>query len=102
MAKQPDTKGFDKDQIDYLTSHAQQFHSPDDFSTEVSRHLNEALRAKDPKDGWDAPTPQDDFDQQANDEAQKIQNLASHENPVNPAPKSTSPSKTPDWTQLGK
>jgi hypothetical protein len=33
----------------------------------------------------DADTEQGSFDANANDEAQKIQSLASHENPVNPA-----------------
>jgi hypothetical protein len=71
MAKQPDTKGFDSDQIDYLVSHAQQFHGPSDFSKEVSMHLNKALGL----------TPEDQFGQVAQNQAEAIQNTSEGGNP---------------------
>jgi hypothetical protein len=62
---------------------SQQFHGADDFSTEVSRHLNEALRKKDPTDGWDAPPPtqKDQEGERSEAESEALQNTADMGNP---------------------
>ena len=40
MAKKPDFKGLDPSHVEYLTSHAQEMHGPDDFDEEVQKHLD--------------------------------------------------------------
>jgi hypothetical protein len=78
--------------------------APTSFDEEVDkhyqRHAANIAKAKPTVPSDDSDNEQGSFDQQANAQGQAIQNLSGGENPVNPVPKATIPSKTPDWTQL--
>ena len=103
MPDQPDTKGFDKSHIDYLVSHAQQFHGPSQFDREVQWHLNKATGVHDPTmpdEDWESP--ESDYQQMREKEA--ISNISEGSSPVipGPAPKAAPKlSDPPDFSTLG-
>jgi hypothetical protein len=101
MADSPDTKGFSDDQIHYLVGHAQQFHGPSEFDKQVQWHLNKATGVHDPTAPPDWENPESDYQQGQLHEQQALSNISEGSGPdTTPAPKSTLPSKAPDWSDL--
>lgn len=81
MPDQQDTKGFDSHQIDYLVSHAQQFHGQSEFDKQVGWHLNKALGVHDPTMPDDWENPESDYQQGLQREKEAIANVSDFGNP---------------------